>query len=81
MPNTVETPMPTWAGTAQKPQFNREDFAYAVCTVDGQQLSSGSKALKFPIMEAVMPLIYAIALKDCGVAEVNKVLVRVGVES
>ena len=53
------------------------DFAIAVCTVDGQQLSCGSRSLKFPLMEAVMPLIYAVGLKDCGIQDVHEVCASV----
>ena len=41
-------------------------FAVAVCTVDGQRLRLGSPAKSIPLMGTVKPLLYAIAVKDCG---------------
>ena len=49
------------------------DFGIAVCTVDGQQLSCGLRATKFPLMEIAMPLIYAVTLQDCGIQETHEV--------
>jgi glutaminase len=51
-------------------------FAVAVCTVDGQQFSFGDNTLTFPIMETVMPILYALSLKDCGKTETHKVCCR-----
>ncbi len=59
---------PIWGGSR-----SAQDFCVAVCTVDGQQMAVGNKAGKFPLMETVMPLMYAIALKDCGIAETTEV--------
>ncbi len=56
---------PAWgsAGTRAK---GDTDCCIAVCTVDGQQIVCGNKGIRFPLMETVMPLMYAVALKDCG---------------
>ena len=48
-------------------------FAMAVCTVDGQQFEYGDVDTEFPLMESVKPLLYALALKDCGKARVHEV--------
>ena len=41
-------------------------FAVAICTVDGQRLRLGATTPDVPLMGTVQPLLYAIALKDCG---------------
>ena len=51
----------------------RHGFAVAVCTVDGQQFRFGSATKAIPLMETVKPLLYAIALKDCGKTATHKV--------
>jgi glutaminase len=50
-----------------------DSFAVAVCTVDGQQFSFGDVGRRFPIMETVAPLLYALVLRDCGTEETHKV--------
>lgn len=45
----------------------------AACTVDGQQMVLGQASLKVPLMEAVAPLLFAIAMKDAGASDVAEV--------
>ncbi len=57
--------------SAVKEEINRcvgpqDAFAVAVCTVDGQRLRIGTPGKSVPLMGTVKPLLYAIALKDCG---------------
>jgi glutaminase len=49
-----------------------EEFAVAGCTVDGQQFCFGNAARRFPLMETIMPFIYAMALEDVSEAETRK---------
>jgi hypothetical protein len=53
------------------------DFVVAACTVDGQQFRYGSESRPIPLMETIKPLLYAVALRDCGRNAVHEV--RVGV--
>ena len=54
-----------------------DDFTVSVCTVDGQQYTYGTTSRAVPLMETVKPLLYALALKDCGRAAVHEVCVCV----
>jgi glutaminase len=46
-------------------------YAVALCTCDGQYACMGDYNKKVPIMEAVFPLLYAMAMEDAGAATVN----------
>jgi glutaminase len=48
-----------------------DTFSAALCTCDGQYAFVGDYTKKVPIMEAVFPLLYAIAMEDSGAATVN----------
>ncbi len=51
-----------------------KELAISVCTVDGQIVSlGGSQSTRYPLMEAVLPLLFAIASTDCGLDEVAEV--------
>ena len=47
-------------------------MALAICTVDGQRYACGDATASFPIMETCKPLLYAIALSDCGEKAVHE---------
>ena len=42
-----------------------------MCTVDGQCFSYGDAKARFPMTTTVKPFLYALALNDCGVKEVE----------
>jgi glutaminase len=44
----------------------RYPYGVAVCTVDGQQFTSGDTDWSVPLMSVVKPLLYAMALEDIG---------------
>ena len=47
-------------------------FGVAICTCDGQMISLGDAATKpVPLLQAVKPLLYALALKDVGAETVH----------
>eukprot|EP01138_Halocafeteria_seosinensis_P007902 gb/GECG01008073.1/.p1 GENE.gb/GECG01008073.1/~~gb/GECG01008073.1/.p1 ORF type:complete len:665 (+),score=73.24 gb/GECG01008073.1/:1-1995(+) len=46
-----------------------QNFGVAFCTIDGQQHSFGESRMDFPLMSAVQPLLYSLALKEVGVKE------------
>lgn len=50
---------------------NPSNFGVSVCTVDGQQYNWGDADIEFPLMSAVQPLLYSLALKDVGVKETH----------
>lgn len=50
---------------------NPDAFGLAICSVDGQQLAVGEADQVFPLMDTVKPLLYALALQDCGDHEVH----------
>jgi len=49
-----------------------DDFTVAVCTVDGQQFTYGTSNKPVPLMETMKPLLYSLALKDCGRTAVHE---------
>ena len=56
---------------------NPDDFAFAVCTVDGQQFEYGTSEKQFPLEGCVTPFLYLSCLEQYGVEQVHK---RVGRE-
>lgn len=46
--------------------IDASNLGVAICTVDGQQVVIGDAERHFPMLEAVKPLLYAIALEDVG---------------
>lgn len=48
---------------------NPESLGISVCTVDGQQFNWGDSSKEVPLMSAVQPLLYSLALKNNGIEE------------
>lgn len=53
-------------------QADPDAWAVSVCTVDGQTYHMGQADVDVPLMQAIKPFLYALALKDRGQHEVNR---------
>jgi glutaminase len=51
---------------------NPDKFGASVCTVDGQQFHFGDSEDEFPLMSAIQPILYSLAMKDVGINEAQK---------
>jgi len=47
-------------------QADPDTWAVSVCTVDGQTHHMGAADVDVPLMQAIKPFLYALALKDRG---------------
>ena len=53
-------------------EANRDWFAASICTVDGQQWSTGDLDVTFSIQSCVKPIMYAVAVEDRGLGYVHR---------